>query len=413
MNTRDFGTPRSRRLLGAGLWLVALAAGPMYAQESLPRITLAGTGLVSFNINGETPFRAGLTRDTDFGTVNDFSDSFLLIRLDRQLYDRDRAGMVIGFLFPDAENDLGDVFYNQVNVFYNSRNFAGTLGRTRLSNFLLEFPTLREEDILEYAFVTNAFSNADNSEFSRYGNILRAQVFRLNSRLVLSGQVSNWTVTDGQGAKADDFDVNAFSGSLVYRLPEAIRYSAFVRRVGIGLFSQNVDLPGQNWMTAIAAATALNLTRHPLRNFELRAQAIYNSGVDDLEQVDPRLGTLATPRGRARSEYFTLVGSLRFLSRPYQLDRFQAGITGTYKRFPDQDAAQFAIVPNLFFRLGQGVDLGVQYQFEQFDDTLAELVGRKREQSVKLTFSFRFQTMFNNYFGERDDILNMEHGYIP
>ena len=204
-------------LRGALVLLLAGSAVRSYAQESLPRITLGGTGLVSFNINGETPFNAGVTGDTDFGTVNDFSDSFLLIRLDRQLYETSRAGMIIGFLFPDARNDLGDVFYNQVNVFYNSQHFGGILGRTRLSNFLVEFPTLREEDILEYAFVTNAFSNADNSEFSRYGNVLRASLFQMGSRLAIAGQVSNWTVTDEQGEEVDDFDVNDVSGSLVYR----------------------------------------------------------------------------------------------------------------------------------------------------------------------------------------------------
>jgi hypothetical protein len=400
------------KLLAIALLAAALAPAAGRAQESLPRITLAGNGLVSFNVNGTTAFANGGTRATDFGTVNDFSDSFLLIRLDRQLYEKDRAGMVIGFLFPDAENDLGDVFYNQINVFYASQYFGVTLGRTRLFNFLLEFPTLREEDILEYGFVMNAFSNADNSEFSRYGNVFRLDVFQLNSRLVLSGQVSNWTVTDDRGVKVDDFDLNAFSGALVYRLPDAIRYTGFVRRVGLAIYGQDVDVPGQRWMTTVAAAAALNLTRHPLRNFELRVQGMYNQGVDDPQDG---LGPvrLASPRGRARSKYVVSSVSLRYLARPYQLDRFQAAITGAYKRYPDLDATQFAIVPNLFVRLGQGVDLGIQYQFEQFDDTLAQAIGRKREHSVKLTLSFRFQTMFNNYFGERDDILNMEHGYIP
>ncbi len=117
--------------------------------------------------------------------------------------------------------------------------------------------------------------------------------------------------------------------------------------------------------------------------------------------------------GRARAEALSLVGSLRFLSRPYQLDRFQAAITGGYKNFVNREGSRFTIVPNVFFRLGQGVDVGLQYQYEQFDDALAAQIGRKRDQSVKLTLSYRFQMMFNDYFGERDDILNMEHGYIP
>lgn len=412
-------------IAAALLWVVvALLAVPAasLAQESMPRLTVGGRGLVSFDVNGTAPFAGGETASTDFGTVNNFSDSFLLIRVDRQLYEKDRAGVVMGFLFPDAETELGDVFYNQVHVFYDSEHFGGKLGRTRLANSVLEFPTLREEDLTEYGVVLNGFSNAENSEFSRYGNVIRGELYRMSSRLVVAGQASNWKETDAAGEELDAFDVNAASASITYRLPEAIRYEGLVRRAGLELVSQNVDAPGRSWMHALVGGTALNLTRHPLRNVELRAQGIYNFGVDPDggglvfdPAGDPAPGavTLADAVGRARSESFAVVTSLRFLRRPYQLDRFQAALTAGYKEFVGRDASQFTLVPNVFFQLGQGVDLGLQYRYEQFDDALAGALGRKRDHSVQLTLSFGFQMTFNDYFGERDDILNMEHGYIP
>lgn len=393
---------------------VLVMAGAASAQESMPRLTFAGSGLASFNVNAETALAS--EGDTDLATVIDFSDSFLLVRLDRQLFENDRAGVVVGFLFPDEKANLGDVFYNQVQVFYNSRYLSGTLGRSRLSNFLLEFPVTREEDLIEYSFVSNAFSNARNSEFSRYGNVLRGELFAMNARVVLAGQVSTWAVTDLEGVKQDDFDVNTVSGSIEYRLPEGIRYQGLVRSAGLQLVTQNVDELGQEWMTAVIGGAALNLTKNPLRNFELRAQGIYNFGMDPiiaLGGAGASVAPLGQPMGRARSESLGLVGSLRFLSRPYQLDRFQAAITGAYKNFVGVDGSQFAIIPNVFFRLGQGVDLGLQYRYEQFNDSLAEQIGRRREHSVQLIVGFRFQMMFNNYFGDRDDILNLEHGYIP
>jgi hypothetical protein len=175
-------------------------------------------------------------------------------------------------------------------------------------------------------------------------------------------------------------------------------------------------------MHALVGGAALNLTRNPLRNIELRTQGIYNFGAESADgslvfdpagEPAPVPVTLADPVGRARSESFSVVASLRLLNRPYQLDRFQAAVTGAYKEYVDGGGSQFAVVPNLFFRLGQGVDLGLQYRYEQFDDDLAEALARKRDHSVQLTLSFGFQLMFNDYFGERDDILNMEHGYIP
>ncbi len=384
---------------------------PTLAQESSARFTVAGTGLVSLDLNRTTALESGVG-DTDQGVVTNFSDSFLLLRLDRQLYTNHRAGMLLGFLFPDAETDLGDVFYNQINVFYDTRTFRGTLGRTRLENFALEFPTLREEDLLEYAFVLNGFSNADNSEFNRYGNVARAELFGLGGRLHVRGQASNWSVTDIEGERQNDFDVNTGSGFLGYQLPHSIRYSGIVREAGVGFQSQKVDLAGGKWLVGLSAGLAVNLSRNPLRNIELRGQVIHNRGVGPNARVDAAAGTLATPMGRALSRSTALVASLRFLRRPYQLDRLQAAATVGYKTFSGVDASQLTLVPNVFFQLGQGVDVGVQYQYESFSGNLAELLGRRRSHSVKFVLVFSFQSMFNDYFGDRDDILNLEHGYI-
>jgi len=405
------------KLVVWGLVIPATLASGLRAQESGPRITIAGSGLVSFNLNANTPVASG----TDFASVNDFSDSFLMFRADQLLYNKSRAGVIIGFLFPDARNGLGQVFYNQVQVFYDSRLFSGRLGRTRLSNFVLEFPVLREEDFLEYSFVTNPFSTSPStalttanpsSELTRWGNVMRAELYQLSNRVILAGQLENWAVTDSAGALVNDFEVNGVSASLVYRLPEAVRFTGAVRRAGVSLFSRRVDAADQTWMHTIAGGAALNLTKHPLRAVELRAQGIYNLGIASLAAADP-LVTLADFRGRARAEYVALVGSIRYLSSPYQLQRFQVAVTGAYKTFPGYGASQFSIAPNVFFRLGQGVDLGLQYQFTQFNGALAEATGMRREQSLKFVLSFRFQLMFNDYFGERDDILNLEHGYIP
>ena len=400
------------RLTTLVLLLLAGAVSHASAQESSARFTMAGTGLVSLNLRRTTELAPG-GGGSDQGVVPDFSDTFLLLRLDRQLYTNHRAGMVLGFLFPDAETGLGDVFYNQINVFYDTRTFRGTLGRTRLENFALEFPTLREEDLLEYGFVLNGFSNADNSEFNRYGNVARTKLFGMGGRVSLRAQASSWTVTDGAGERLNDFDVNAGSTFLGYRLPETIRYSGVVREAGFGFHTQKVDLPGNEWLNALSAGLAVNLSRHPLRNVELRSQLIYSAGAEDSARLSVGAGTLATPLGRALAESTAVVASLRFLRRPYQLDRFQAAVTVAYKAFNGTDASQMTLVPNVFFQLGQGVDVGLQYQYERFADELATLLGQSRSHSVKFVLAFSFQSMFNDYFGDRDDILNFEHGYIP
>jgi len=356
---------RALRVLPAVLAVTLLAASPdaVRAQESAPRLTFGGRGLVSFDVNGTAPWYAGA--------------------------------------------DLGQVFFNQMNLFYDSKRFRARAGRTRLSNFILEFPTLREEDLLEFAYLTSGLSNAHNPYYSRYDNVLRGEVHALDSRLVAAGQIANRTVTDMEGETLDDFGVNSGSASLVHRLPEMIRHRGVLRRAGVTRVTQQVEAPGQEWMHGLAAGAAVNLTRIPTHNLELRAQGT------DPESPLPDTAPLSEPSGRARAESCGVVGSLRFLSRPCQLRRFQAAVTGACKGYPDRDASQLAVIPNVFVRLGQGVDLGLQYRFEQNDDALAAAPGHEREHSVQATLSFGFQMMWNCYFGERDDILSMEHGYIP
>ncbi len=393
----------------AAFGLIPDSVGQLQAQSSVPRITLAGNGLVSFNINGITS-TTGASSNTDVGTVNDFSDTFVMLRLDQQLYNEDRVGVIVGFLFPDARSDLGQVFYHRVQVFYDAKNFRGTLGRSRLGNFVLEFPTLREEDLLDYGFVLNPFVNAEDSEFSRYGNIARFRVYQFDTRLILEGQATNLAVTDDSGRRVDDFDINNVSARVMYRLPSAVRFRSIVREAGIGWFANNIDEQTRNWIHSVVGGAAFNLVRNPLNNIAFQTQVVYNGGAGILGARST--GDLAAPRVRARSKSVALLASFRLLRRPYQLQRFQAAITAGYKRFPDVDASEYVFIPNVFFRLGQGVDLGVQYQYRRFNDAFAVALGVRREQSVKFTLNFQFQAMFNNYFGERDDILNLEHGYI-
>lgn len=414
MNRTEWSLSGGRflRLLAVAVAVASAASLPatrMAAQESRPRLTLGGRGLVSVNLDrtrGLAPEGGTLTSESS--TVSDFSDTFVLLRLDQLLYGNDRVGMVVGFLFPDADTDLGQVFYDQINVFYDARTYRVQLGRTRLGNFLVEFPTLREEDVLEYGYVLNAFSDAENSEFSRYGNVIRGELFRWNSRVILRAQAANWAVTDRTGKLLDQFDVNAAGASLTYRLPEALRYQGVVRDLSVGIQSQNLDEPGQAWIHSVMAAAAVNLSRHPLRSVTLTGQIVRNFGMDGVDAAE----LLTSPQGRARASSTALLGSLRVLLRPYQLDRLQAAVTAGYKAFDDIDASRFTVLPNLFFRLGQGVDLGIQYQYERLGGMMAQALGNRDRHSLKLTLALGFTSVFNDYFGERDDILNIEHGFI-
>ncbi len=374
---------------------------PSWGQEVTPRLNLAGRGIVSFN-GRRLAFPAG---GTDFSSLNDFSDSALLLRLDQQLYSGNRAGVVLGFQFPDVDSDLGQVFFHQVNVFYSSKNLDVRLGRSRLRSQLIEFPTLRDDDLVEFTYVANAFSNSENSEFQQFGNVFSIDFYQYNAKLVASAFAENLAKTDLSGKRLNEFEVNAWGASLLYRLPFGIRFAGVVQQAGVTFRSQFVDLPGRNWISSATAGLVLNLNRNPINHVELRAQTIYNFGMKGAG-----IGSLVA---RARERSWTAVGALRFLRNPYQVPRLQAAVTFAFQRFPEMEASQLSVVPNIFYRVGANVDVGLQYQFSRRSDLLAVAIGSKTEQTLKATLVYSFDLRFNDYFGDRDSILNMEHGYIP
>ena len=63
---------------------------------------------------------------------------------------------------------------------------------------------------------------------------------------------------------------------------------------------------------------------------------------------------------------------------------------------------------NALYRLGQGVDLLMQLSYTDYVDGL----GGGNDAVVQIGMAFGFDAMFNDTIGERDSILNLEHGYI-
>ena len=96
----------------------------------------------------------------------------LLLGFRQKLYNKFRGQLVVGLQFPDADSDLGQVFYHQVFVKLENRSNILKLGRSRVRSALIEFPTLRDDDALLFTDVLNPFSNGENTEDNQYGNVI-------------------------------------------------------------------------------------------------------------------------------------------------------------------------------------------------------------------------------------------------
>lgn len=356
-------------------------------REVMPRIQLGGRIIASVDMPDSDS-------DPDAESQLSLSDSSLLARFDKRLYREGVAGATIGF----TENEDAVVFH-QLNAFYWDRNVSVMMGRTRLRNTLLELPLMRDDDLLDYTHVGNASSDEEFDQI--YGT-------QLSADLLIDGKIQRvgmWAgtrrnSTDAAYANAPDgFD--SVGAGYVYEQPEDLRYVKRLRHAGVLVDGQRVETSaGDEWNYALIAGAEANLNIDPLHNWSLAGQAILNQGVSS---------TPVPVTNLAASESTSVVVSLRHTGRPHLLTRYQAGLTFAYKDYADiNEGNQWSLVSNAFYRLGQGVDLLAQIKYTDYGNGL----GGGEDAIVQIGMAFSFDAMFNDSIGERDSILNLEHGYI-
>jgi hypothetical protein len=347
--------------------------------------------------------------------VADFADTSLNVGFRQKLYGDFRARMVIGFQFPEADSALGPVFFDQVFVKVEDESNVFGLGRSRVRSTLQEFPTLRDDDPLEYADVINPSSAGDSRE-SHYGETIRfSRVF--SRRWWLTGHGEHMAAAPPAEATAApvDYGFNAGGASVVYAVPESQRWNRhLLDRLGVGFFGYHVNRPGyekfvDNTAKNVLAAVTLNVRPDPVHFVDLRHQSIYNPGFAEVTGApDGSYYSLAAAHSYAA---FT---SLRYLYRRYERPTFQGSVGFGYKLYPDfeTETDQVLALANLFYRLGAEFDAAFQYRYETFTGDLAAARGDGRH-VFELGFVYSVDQSWNRQFDDRDSLLNLEHGYIP
>ena len=144
------------------LCLILFGSSSLSWGQVTPEFELASKGVMSFNVDNLS--------DSSASAINDFSDSGLMIGFRQKLYSNYRGQMVIGFQFPDADSDLGQIFFNQMFLKIENRSNILKMGRSRVRSALIDFPTLRDDDAILFTDVLNPFSTGENSEDNQYGN---------------------------------------------------------------------------------------------------------------------------------------------------------------------------------------------------------------------------------------------------
>lgn len=370
-----------------------------------PEINLGGRALGTVNLTRGDEVGGGDTSESEL----DISDSTLLFGFSKYLFttglDRPPGyGFgVIGIMRPDHTTDLKDeIYFHELHAGIGGASYEVKLGRSRMPNSLVRFPTIRDDDLLDFTHVGNASSHNAADVYQVFGTMVEAQWWPSASVRTHAGVVAR-VETDALGSETSNSDFNSANIGIAYTLPEAIKFDRGVRFAGIALDSQKIDELDDEKMHALVAGLIYNLNDNPEADWVWETQAIVNDGVDGIT-------ALASPAQRARAKSTSLVTALRFNKRPYLQTRWQAGLTLAFKDYRDvDDASSFAVAPSFLYRLGSGIDWVTQYIYTQYDDGLASAVGVNDEHRIYTGLSFAFDHTFNESVAERGNILQIEH----
>jgi hypothetical protein len=178
-----------------------------------------------------------------------------------------------------------------------------------------------------------------------------------------------------------------------------------VRQLGVGFNAYRLDLPEQNWAFDLLGGGWLNLIPDPVHTVDWRVQAIYAPGVAG---ADP-----STPTGSFRARSFSAFSSLGYAYRRSLLPTLRANVVAGYRRYLDQSADQMSLLGNVYWALGQTVEVGAQYQYRRADGGLPRIFGEDQIHSFKIFLVGTFETVVNPLFDDRASLLNTESGYLP
>lgn len=358
-------------------------------REVMPRITIGGRVISTMDsIDNES--------DPTAESEINIDDSVLLTRFDKRLYGGGVAGAVLGL-----REDDGNAVFHETRVFFWNEDLQINIGKTRLRNSVIEFPTLRDEDLLTYSHIGNASSNDELHQI--YGNLLSVDwIFDRKYQ-----KFGAWlgSLEDDPAIGHDGLDHFGFAYD--YEVSEDLRYVSGIRHAGVKIDRQKVNLVNNQWKSAVVFGIEFNLNADPTANWSMGVQAVINSGLDGISAAQLVNANAVANRSRAKSR--ALITSIRYTSRPHLLTRWQAALNLAYKDYSDIDnATQWTMTPSFVYTIGQGVDLLAQLSHTSYESSL----GAADDIMLQIGVSFGFDAMFNDNIGERDSILNMEHGYI-
>lgn len=381
-------------------WATQAQPVPIPEEASLsPQLNISGVGVVT------SAYGRSAQQEKAQGGV-DYSDTTLQIGAAQRLYHSGVGSMGFGLLTLGSDSSSGtSLFLAQAFLDYQSEKVEVLLGRSdNPAAHLVDFPTLRDDDLFTLTNPLNPFSNGSVAQDHRYSN---GAGVTLNQGLKFfeNFHVQQLITTGGMVPYSG---LNSFGATFQYLGTPGLE--AFTRFPSLGFGVEHVTSLGaaSGGLYQFYGGGVVNLNESVTDRWDLRVLEVVSLGSD--------LRSFGTVRETYEADSHAIAAALRYLHSPFGKPGLQVALTAAYKDYTKVDRAStagFALTG--IKRLGEGFDLAVQYQGQWRDQALSgvQASGLTFEQIGQVGFVFNWDATFNRHLSPRRSILNQQYQYVP
>ncbi len=387
-------------ILGSISWATQAQPVPVPEDGSLsPQINISGVGIVTGSYG-----RSAQQNQAQAGI--DYSDSTLQFGAAQRLYGLGIGSMGLGMLTLGNDTPGQTPFFlTQAFVDYQGESLEVLIGRSdNPTAHLVDFPTLRDDDLFTLTNPLNPLSNGSVAQDHRYSNVAE---ITLNQGLKWfeNFHVQQLMNTSSPGSTSG---INSFGATFQYLCTPGMEALSRFQSFGLGVEHITPSGSAASGLYQIYGGGVMNLVESVTNRWDIRVQ--------DIVSLGSSLPSFGSVRDTFEADSNSISAALRYLSSPFGKPGYQLALTLGYKNYFNVSRASsggFALTG--VKRLGEGFDLAVEYLGQWRDQALSSVQssGLAFEQIAQMGFVFNWDATFNRHLSPRRTILNQQYQYVP
>ena len=397
-----------------GCWAVVLSAPPAFGQAQqvpipeetnvAPQVEIAGVGAATLDLGKQ--HNASLAGGGGSSSQVNVDDSALLISAAERLYRNGIGSFSFGGLATD-ETNVGkgtQFFVHQAFADYQNQQIEAYVGRTDTPTAqIVQFPTLRGDDLVTFTNLLDPFSDGGNVQEHRYANVASVT---LNQKLQTFENLHVQHLIDTASGTSNT-GLNSYGVSFQWLNLPALEAVQRVVSYGAGYEHRSVPSARGGRSDALYAGGVINLRPSLTNRIDFRVQDNLTFG-NSLDRFGSVPDTFAADAN-------SIAAAVRYLHSPFGVPGYQLSLTAGYRGYRKvPDSASLGVALTGVKRLGAGFDAVAQYLYAHRNRGLAAAYGGSSEdQTFQVGFIFNFDATFNKHIGPRRTLLNLQHQYIP